>query len=138
MINDQEAILDFEKILSRIKIVLGVEKDKDVAMAINMKPNAFYNRKKSGSLPLSEFVCLAIKHDVCMDWLILGIGPKYSPKIKDTNLLNRFKDPDKGFQNNERLLGIEGGSKELYEKVSDYLKATHEAVKIMQKGEERK
>lgn len=58
-------------------------------------------------------------------------------KGNQQNPINSFKDPDKGLQNNERLIGIEMASEELYEKVSDYLKATHEAVKIMQKRERK-
>jgi len=46
-------------------------------MAINMKPNAFYNRKKANSVPLSEFVILANTYNLCIDWLVFGIGPIY-------------------------------------------------------------
>lgn len=46
---------------------------------------------------------------------------------------DQFKNIEKGIKNKEHLLGIEDASDELYEKVSNYLKVTYEAVKIMQK-----
>jgi len=52
--------------------------------------------------------------------------------------VKRFKDQEKGLQNNEHLLGIEDASDDLYKKVSDYLKTTHEAVEIMKKDIESK
>ena len=57
-------------------------------------------------------------------------------KLPTDNLADeQFKSIEKGIENKEHLVGIERASEELYEKVSDYLKATHEAVKIMQKNE---
>ena len=148
--------LDFDAILSRVKKVLNTDNDKDVANAIGMKPNAFYNRKRSGSVPLSEFVCLANTFNVSMDWLINGYGQMFigefceetadhsepappqtmSKKenvivIKHQDLVSQFDDPEKGIQNNIHLLGIERASKQLYNKVSDYLKTTHETAKLI-------
>ncbi|MBU0972639.1 MAG: helix-turn-helix domain containing protein [Proteobacteria bacterium] len=51
--------------------------------------------------------------------------------IKHQDLVKRFKNPEKGLQNNEHLIGIENISDALYEKASDYLKTIHETAKIM-------
>lgn len=45
--------------------------------------------------------------------------------------MSQFDDPEKGIQNNIHLLGIERASKQLYNKVSDYLKTTHETAKLI-------
>lgn len=51
--------------------------------------------------------------------------------IKHKDLVSQFDDPEKGIQNNIHLLGIERASKQLYNKVSDYLKTTHETAKLI-------
>ncbi len=58
--------------------------------------------------------------------------------LKHRDLVTHFKDPEKGLENNEYLLSIEDASNELYEKVSDYLKTTHETAKIMKKQIQKK
>ncbi|MBU8910687.1 MAG: helix-turn-helix domain-containing protein [Desulfobacterales bacterium] len=85
MRNIKKNVLDFEILLSRIKTILNTESDKAVAIAINMKPNAFYNRKKKNSVPLSEFVYLANTHNVSTDWLINGEGPIYKGTTQESN-----------------------------------------------------
>jgi len=51
--------------------------------------------------------------------------------IEHQGIVKRFKNPEKGLKNNEYLLGIESASEDLYKKVSDYLKTTHETAKII-------
>lgn len=51
--------------------------------------------------------------------------------IKHQDLVSQFQDPEKGIENNIHLLGIERASKQLYNKVSDYLKTTHETAKLI-------
>lgn len=78
-------------------------------------------------------------------WLLTGQGSmlkKEEPDNKDRSnvtkviiehqgIVQQFKNPEKGLENNEYLLGIEKASEELYKKVSDYLKTTHEAATII-------
>ncbi|MEH0020869.1 MAG: LexA family transcriptional regulator [Desulfobacter sp.] len=68
---------NFENVLERAKKVLGVETDAQVADAIGMKPSAFNNRKRSGSIPFVHFVELASSQNVDLNWLINGEGPVY-------------------------------------------------------------
>jgi len=151
---------NFENTLERMKLILNVKTDAEVAEAIGMKPSALANRKKTGSIPFDIYLKTIKSLNVNLNWLIDGDGPIYNDVSKsqiennslsknepsrDTGnsnitkviiehqgIIKRFKDPEKGLENNEHLLGIEDASHELYKKVSDYLKATHDAAKIMQ------
>lgn len=60
------------------------------------------------------------------------------PSIKNQNLVTRFKDSEKGLENSEYLIGIEQASDDLYKKVSDYLKTTHDTAQIMKKEDHKK
>lgn len=77
MFIDSKKMFAFDDILSRVKMILDTESDKDVASAIGMRPNTFHMRKKNNSIPLIEFVTLADSKKVNMDWLIYGSGPIY-------------------------------------------------------------
>lgn len=69
--------LHFRAVLERLRGVLGVREDKEVAAALGMKPNTLHNRKATGSIPLSEVVALASKKKLSLDWLLLGVGGMY-------------------------------------------------------------
>ena len=77
---------EFDKILEKMKLILGVEKEADVAIAIDMKPSAFSNRKKSGSIPFSHYLKKANSLNVNLNWLLHNEGPVYRDEI--------FKDGD--------------------------------------------
>lgn len=79
---DSKKLIDFDKILARVKSLLNTESDKDVASAIGMKPNTFHMRKKNNSVPLIEFVVLADSKNVNMNWLIYGDGPIYKDELQ--------------------------------------------------------
>lgn len=55
----------------------------------------------------------------------------------DHNLINQFKNKENGLKNIECLIEIEKASEDLYRKMSDDIKTTHDTVKIL-KNEERK
>lgn len=52
--------------------------------------------------------------------------------IEHQDLVTRFKNPDKGLENNQHLIAIEHASPRVYKRVSDYLKNTHETIKDLQ------
>lgn len=154
---DVKKDLLFEDILLRIKEILKTDSDKNVAIAIGMKPNAFYNRRKSNSIPLPEFVCLANAHNINMNWLINGEGSKYVETdsnrnevkgeetsithkdtteiiIKHQGLVKRFKNPQKGLYMNERLIYIEDTSDELFDKADTYLQGLYDAATIIKRA----
>lgn len=68
------------EILNRVKKILSTDIDSDVAKSIGISVNALSNRKRSGSVPYSEFVQLAKNKNVNLDWLIHGSGPIYKEK----------------------------------------------------------
>ncbi len=68
---------EFDKILEKMKLILGVNKESEVAKAIGMKPSAFSNRKKSGSIPFTHYIEKATSLSVNLNWLIYDMGPIY-------------------------------------------------------------
>lgn len=61
--------MNLDEILSRIKAKEGLEKEKDIAMLMDMKPANFSARKKSGSLFLA-IAEWATKNDYDLNWLL--------------------------------------------------------------------
>jgi hypothetical protein len=139
----------FRLVTDRLKKRLSLHTDKELAEVIGLKPKAFHARKQSGSIPYPEIIGLANRHKLDLNWVFNGesrqeIYPsieindqKTASKkenlivIKHQDLVSQFDDPEKGIQNNIHLLGIERASKQLYNKVSDYLKTTHETAKLI-------
>lgn len=68
---------EFEKTLEKMKTILGVANDSEVADAIGMKPSAFANRKKSESVPFSHYLKIIKSHNVNLNWFIYNDGPMY-------------------------------------------------------------
>lgn len=149
--------------MQRVKEILKTESDKDVAKAIGMKPNAFYNRKTSNSVPLTEFVCLANTKNVNIEWLVNGVGPMYKGDIATSEkkishdpeekpieksnvtkviiehqkLLTLFKDPERAKEINENLIEIEQLSDELMESIAQHIKSSLTAARVI-KGSSKK
>jgi hypothetical protein len=128
---------NFSKTLERMKFILGVENDAEVAEIIGMKPSAFSNRKKSGSIPFSHYLKALEPFKVNLNWLVDGSGPIYkdgsggSEKDSDNDtpskgtkrqkkynkitqvviehqdMVREFLDPDKAKKINRYLIEIE-------------------------------
>src|SRR5690349_9137331 len=64
----------FSAVVARLKTALSLKKDKDVAEALGMNANAFYNRKRLSSVPYEEIVAIAERNRLRMDWLLFGSG----------------------------------------------------------------
>lgn len=62
-------------IVDRMKKVLGVTKDKDLAAAFGGSRSTPAAWKVRGSIPFTECVVLAETKGISLDWLILGRGP---------------------------------------------------------------
>ena len=141
----------FGLIADRLKKKLGLNTDKDLAEKLGLKPTTFNARKKVGSIPYSEIMDLASCYKLDLNWVFNGESclknvrhgghsvetPEPLSKkenvivIKHQDLVSRFKDPEKGLENNVNLLTIEAASDQLYNKVSEYLKTTSETAKII-------
>jgi hypothetical protein len=64
----------FAAVIERLKDALRLRNDKEVAEALRIKPNAFYNRRRLNSLPYEELVSVAEQNGVRTDWLFFGLG----------------------------------------------------------------
>jgi len=68
---------DFGVVMERVKDALKLTSAADVAAALGLKRNAFYNRRAAGSIPYQELVALAGRHDLRVDWVLFGIGQPF-------------------------------------------------------------
>jgi hypothetical protein len=62
----------FDLVLRRLKGVVGVETDADLAKTIGMTPQAFNNRKKVRSLPNTEIVDFCNKQLIDLNFVYRG------------------------------------------------------------------
>lgn len=71
-----------QAIIDRMKTVLGVTRDKDVAVHFEGARGAVSVWKIRGTIPFAECLALALKYDVSLDWLILGRGPMAAGTVR--------------------------------------------------------
>lgn len=64
----------FEKVMERLKTALAVSEDKELAEVLGMKPNAYGNRKMTGSLPIEYMIRVARARRIDLGWVLLGEG----------------------------------------------------------------
>lgn len=79
---------NFDDVIERAKKAFKIKEDKEFAEFIGLKANAFYNRKKAKSLPISELLLTASTENVCFDWLLTGEGDMYKA-ARNEALLDR-------------------------------------------------
>lgn len=92
------SVISFTATLQRLKEALGAQNDKEVAEALGLNPNAFYNRKSLRSIPYEEIVRLAEKRRLQLDWILFGIGDAFRS--------SRAAKPHAGPNVEPELLGI--------------------------------
>ncbi len=137
---------EFEKTLKKVKLILGVTKDSAVANAIDMKPSAFANRKKSNSVPYSHYMTILKSYNVNFNWFVYDEGPIYkdnSPQseasnvhikadisesekdglvvIKHRGLVTEFTDQPRALNMNSNLLKIEKKNKRAFRDMDKYI-----------------
>ena len=78
-----------EQILSRMKSVLEVSMDKDVAAYFGIKQASVHNWRKRGTVPYEQCVQLSLEKGVSLDWLVIGRDEggaiESFPTAKDNN-----------------------------------------------------
>lgn len=79
-----------EQIINRMKDVLGVAMDKDVAEYFGIKQASVTNWRKRGTIPIEQCIQLRQSRGVSIDWLLLGLGEgqideTYVSSIDDPN-----------------------------------------------------
>ncbi|TCS38504.1 phage repressor protein C with HTH and peptisase S24 domain [Paucimonas lemoignei] len=62
----------FEEVISRAKIALKVNGDKELAALLEMSATAFSNRKKKGSIPYEKLTELLASRNVDFRWVFTG------------------------------------------------------------------
>lgn len=72
----------FEVVMERLRSALKVRNDRELAGLLGLKPNAFYNRKRTGSIPYEAVVELAEKHGMYVDWILFGLGKPFRDESK--------------------------------------------------------
>ena len=82
-------MLVFESILERMKQVLDVKSDRQVALSIDVAPDNLNRWKKRNSIPIEKLTEFAMEHGLDMDWLLLG-RDKETGSDAPTELLERF------------------------------------------------
>lgn len=63
-----------EQIINRMKSVLGVSMDKEVAEYFEIKQASVTNWRKRGTIPVDQCMQMAARKGVSLDWLIMGEG----------------------------------------------------------------
>jgi transcriptional regulator with XRE-family HTH domain len=80
---------NFKEVTGRLKKVLNIKTDLELAAKINMKPAAFNRRKKLQSLPYEEILELANIEKIDFYWLLTGEGEMYRQPIGSAALPDR-------------------------------------------------
>lgn len=86
--------------MNRLRAALGVDDNKALAIALGMKPNAFYNRRSSGSVPVEQVVTIAKERGISSDWLFFGVG--------SSDISGKKKSPAIAEIDHDQLLAIQG------------------------------
>ena len=79
--NNKKVVI--QAIVDRMKVVVGVSKDVELADALGVSRSQVAVWKIRDRMPLSECVTIAEQHKVSLDWLVLGRG---QPGIEEPEL----------------------------------------------------
>lgn len=64
----------FDLVMGRIREDLELESESGLALALGMKPAAYFNRKKAGSIPYENVIRLAKERRLDLEWILGGIA----------------------------------------------------------------
>ena len=100
---------------------------------------------ETGKVKISTVFAIALEyiHGINREWLLFGKGNCFIQKekklteviLQNQDTITRFKDPEKGLENNEHLIVIEKASEKIYQKVSEYLKITRQTIDMLREEE---
>jgi CI repressor-like protein len=65
---------EFEAVMARLKFVLAIHTDGQVANKLGLSSSAYANLKKRGSLPYEKINALAISQNMNLHWLYTSMG----------------------------------------------------------------
>lgn len=61
-------------IIDRMREAVGVKKDADLAVVLNVAPGTIATWRKRNSVPYEHCLSLSVNHGVSLNWLLLGYG----------------------------------------------------------------
>ncbi|PPD50717.1 MAG: hypothetical protein CTY16_00960 [Methylobacter sp.] len=67
----------FDDVIGRLKNVLNISNDYELAERLDMKPTTFNGRKKANSLPFADILRLANSENLDFNWVLTGKGDMF-------------------------------------------------------------
>ncbi|WP_110973227.1 helix-turn-helix domain-containing protein [Pseudomonas huaxiensis] len=86
------SINGFAAVLARMKLVTQSTTDSGLSSALGVSPQTVSSWKGRDSIPYAICVELAEKHGICLDWLLVGEGPKFRTAAQ--HAINASLDPE--------------------------------------------
>jgi len=74
---------DFNEVTGRVKKVLKIKEDKQLAELLDLSASSFNGRKKTNSIPYDSILALANKENLDFNWLLTGKGNMYRNEVKE-------------------------------------------------------
>lgn len=69
----------FDSVIERIRQILEISTDSDVARALGLTPGAFAQKKHRGSIPYSDIISMCYEKSLSLDWILTGREPEAGP-----------------------------------------------------------
>ncbi len=96
----RDNVLDVHKILTRVKLVLNLKTDAELAKTLEVKPTTISAWKRRENIDLTKIITLCNSMDVSMDWLLYGKGEERveassDPTEKIIKMLETMTDEQK-------------------------------------------
>lgn len=106
----------FSEILERLKIITGKKLDKEIAEEMGVKEPTLNRWKARNTIPCEEMILFANKHNVNLNYLILGKGEIYNSNtaIKQKGKINTI-----GNISNSTISITQSNNKEMQEILQD-------------------
>ena len=75
--------LDANKIIQRVKDVVGVKTNYELSELLEIKPNTISSWKKRGNIDLNKIISICEHYKVSTDWVLYGKGGECVPAAND-------------------------------------------------------
>lgn len=86
------SINGFAAVLARMKLITQSSTDSGLSSALGVSPQTVSSWKSRDSIPYAICVELAEKHDISLDWLLVGEGPRFRAHARQVS--NALFDPE--------------------------------------------
>ncbi|SMC69484.1 Bacteriophage CI repressor helix-turn-helix domain-containing protein [Desulfocicer vacuolatum DSM 3385] len=79
----RDNVLHVHNILMRVKLILNLKTDAELAKILEIKPTTISAWKRRGNIDLNKIITLCNPMNVSMDWLLYGKGEECIPAAND-------------------------------------------------------